>query len=140
MVRVTKRYFFSASHRLHAAQLSDEENARVFSKCNHRWGHGHNYALDVSVEGPVDTRSGMIVSREALDTLVERAVTSRLDYANLNSDVAELSAIVPTTENLSLLIRQWLRKSWPEAFGDQPVRLAKVRVEETDRNSFEVAG
>ena len=82
----------------------------------------------------------MIVSREALDTLVERAVTSRLDHANLNNDVAELSAIVPTTENLSLLIRQWLRKSWPDAFGDQPVRLAKVRVEETDRNSFEVAG
>jgi 6-pyruvoyl-tetrahydropterin synthase len=82
----------------------------------------------------------MIVSRKALDTLVEKAVTSRLDHANLNNDVPELSALVPTTENLSLLIRQWLRKSWPGAFGDQPVQLAKVRVEETDRNSFEVAG
>ena len=140
MVRVTKRYLFSASHRLHAQQLSDEENARVFGKCNHRWGHGHNYALDVSVEGPVDARSGMIVRREALDTLVEGAVTSRLDHVNLNSDVAELSDVVPTTENLSLLIRRWLRQSWAEAFGDQPLRLAKVQVEETGRNRFEVAG
>ena len=82
----------------------------------------------------------MIVSREALDALVEGAVTSRLDHANLNSDVAELSAVVPTTENLSLLIRRWLRQSWAETFGDQPLRLAKVRVEETDRNRFEVAG
>ena len=140
MVRVTKRYFFSASHRLHTTQLSDEENTRVFGKCNHRWGHGHNYALDICVEGPVDTRTGMIVTRKALDTLVEKAVTSRLDHANLNSDVPELSALVPTTENLSLLIRGWLRKSWAGAFGDQPVQLAKVRVEETDRNSFEVSG
>ena len=138
MVQITKRYFFSASHRLHTAQLSAEENSRVFGKCNHPWGHGHNYALDVSIEGAVNKQSGMIVSREVLDSLVKKAVTSRLDHANLNNDVPELFGTVPTTENLSLLIREWLRKSWPDSFGNQPVRLARVRVEETDRNSFEV--
>ena len=71
MPRLTKRYPFSASHRLHAAELSAEENLRLFGKCNNPHGHGHNYTLEVSVSGPVDPGSGMVISRARLDDVVE---------------------------------------------------------------------
>ena len=138
MLLLTKRYPFSASHRLHTAKLSEDENQRLFGKCNNPFGHGHNYTLEVSIEGETDGQSGMILARPALDQIVERAVLSKVDHADLNSDVGEFRDVVPTTENLALVIDRWLREEWNREFAGRPVRLHRIRVEETARNSFEV--
>lgn len=138
MLRLTKTYRFSASHRLHSQRLSAAENARVFGKCNNPLGHGHNYILSVSVSGKPDPSSGLLLSRSRLDALVDRTVLAGLDYAHLNTDVEEFREIVPTTENLSLLIHRRLSQAWEQEFGRQSPRLDRVRVEETARNFFEV--
>jgi 6-pyruvoyltetrahydropterin/6-carboxytetrahydropterin synthase len=140
LLRLTKRYPFVASHRLHVEQLSEEENARLFGKCNYPFGHGHNYVVEVSVSGDADVASGMIVGRDQLDNFVHKNVLSKLDHTNLNTDVAELESVVPTTENLTLLIQRWLSGAWEREFAGRNLRLNRVRIEETARNSFEVKG
>jgi 6-pyruvoyltetrahydropterin/6-carboxytetrahydropterin synthase len=131
-VLLTRRYRFSASHRLDTPVLTAEENRRLYGKCNNPYGHGHDYLLDVTVEGPLDA-SGRVADRSALDALVARQVIDRLDHKNLNADVPELAGAVPTTENLASAIRQTLIKSWT-----LPARLKRVRISETDRNIFEL--
>ena len=129
-MRLTRRYHFSASHRLDTAALSPEENRRLYGKCNNPHGHGHDYAVDITVAGPVDA-NGQIASRDALDALVRDRVLARLDHKNLNLDVAEFRGSVPTTENLATLIRSALEKDWP-----LPARLSGIRISETGRNTF----
>lgn len=137
MTRLTRRYPFSASHRLHSDQLSAGENAELFGKCNNPYGHGHNYVLEVSVEGPVDETTGMLLPRPRIDRFVRDSVLAKIDHTYLNTDVPEFAGnAVPTTENLSLAIDKWLRQGWQSEFGDLGCRLARVRVEETARNSF----
>src|SRR3982075_2296093 len=87
-IELGRRYHFSASHRLHSAHLSEEENCRVFGKCNNPFGHGHNYVLEVNVSGKVDPETGMIVNLADLDGFVESAVLRLLDHKSLNEDVA----------------------------------------------------
>lgn len=129
---LTRRYRFAASHRLHTDALSVEENARLYGKCNNPFGHGHDYVLDVTVTGPVDP-SGQIVNREALDALVREQVLVRLDHRNLNCDVPELRQKVATTENLASAIEKMLTAQWT-----LPASLARVRISETERNTFEL--
>ena len=128
-----RRYRFSASHRLHSQHLSEEENYRVFGKCNNPHGHGHNYVVEVSFSGDVDPATGMIVNLADLDAFVERRVIDEFDHKSLNEDVSAFRDKVPTTENLCLEIFQRL-KSFPGA------RLDRIRIEETGNNSFEFAG
>jgi 6-pyruvoyltetrahydropterin/6-carboxytetrahydropterin synthase len=132
-VRLSRRYSFSASHRLHSAAFSEEENRRLYGKCANPHGHGHNYVLEVTLAGPVDAGTGMVANLAELDAFVERAVMEPLDHKYLNEEVAEFRAMVPTTENLCREI--WRRlKPFPAA------RLARVRIEETSKNSFEYEG
>jgi 6-pyruvoyltetrahydropterin/6-carboxytetrahydropterin synthase len=132
-IELGRRYHFSASHRLHTAHLSEEENSRVFGKCNNPFGHGHNYVLEVSVSGRVDPATGMIANLADLDGFVERAVLQVFDHKSLNEDVAAFHGKVPTTENLCIDIYDRL-KSFSHA------KLERVRIEETRNNSFEYAG
>ena len=132
-IALGRRYHFAASHRLHAAQLSDAENARIYGKCNNPHGHGHNYTVEIRVSGSVDPATGMIANLADLDSFVEREVLDTFDHRSLNEDVAAFREIVPTTENLCMDIFQRL-KSFPKA------KLETVRVEETSNNSFEYAG
>lgn len=132
-IELGRRYRFSASHRLHSLHLSEEENSRIFGKCNNPYGHGHNYVVEVSVSGDVDPATGMIANLDDLDAFVERQVLDPFDHKSLNEDVAAFREKVPTTENLCIEIFQRL-KSFPKA------RLERVRVEETRNNSFEYAG
>jgi 6-pyruvoyltetrahydropterin/6-carboxytetrahydropterin synthase len=132
-VELGRRYHFSASHRLHSEHLSEEENARVFGKCNNPFGHGHNYALEVNVSGRVDPETGMIANLADLDGYVESAVLQALDHKSLNEEVAGFREKVPTTENLCIEIYERL-KSFSHA------KLERVRIEETRNNSFEYAG
>lgn len=129
-MRLTSRYRFSASHRLDTPALSPEQNRRLYGKCNNPHGHGHDYVLDITVEGPVDA-GGQVVNRQALDALVRECVLARLDHKNLNVDVAGLAGSVTTTENLARLVRGALAESWT-----LPARLARVRISETARNTF----
>jgi 6-pyruvoyltetrahydropterin/6-carboxytetrahydropterin synthase len=132
-IELGRRYHFSASHRLHSAHLSEQENCRVFGKCNNPFGHGHNYVLEVSVSGQVDPATGMIANLADLDGFVERAVLQVFDHKSLNEDVAVFQERVPTTENLCIDIYERL-KSFSHA------KLERVRIEETRNNSFEYAG
>jgi 6-pyruvoyltetrahydropterin/6-carboxytetrahydropterin synthase len=138
-MRVTRRYEFSASHRLHAPDLSEEENRRLYGKCNNPFGHGHNYVLEVSVLGPVEPRSGRTVDPEALDTLVRERVLRAFDHKNMNEQIELFRRVVPTTENLGLLIHQRLKEGWSSVFPGQWPELEKVRIAETERNIFEVS-
>ena len=136
---LTRRYRFSASHRLHASQLTDEQNSRLYGKCNHPYGHGHDYVLDVSVRGPLDAATGRIVDLDTLDTLVAREVLAPFEHRNLNIEVDAFRGTVPTTENLAVEIRGRLDRAWPAAFGQRGPRLDRIRIEETKRNHIELA-
>ncbi len=132
-IELGRRYRFSASHRLHSPHLSEEENFRVFGKCNNPCGHGHNYVLEVSLSGDVDPPTGMLANLTELDDFVERHVLDEFDHKSLNEDVPAFREKVPTTENLCIEIYQRL-KSFPKA------KLERIRVQETGNNSFEYAG
>ncbi len=132
-VRVTRRVHFNAAHRLHTPSLSDAENVRLFGPCNNPNFHGHNYELDVTVEGPVDAGTGFVADLGAVKRIVEERVLARLDHRNLNLDVPEFRALNPTTENLVLVI-------WRLLEGHLPGRLAKLVLWETPRNYVEYEG
>ena len=127
---LTRRYRFSASHRLHSAEMSDEENRRVYGKCNNPYGHGHNYALEVTVGGQVDACTGMVCNLAELDEFVSHKVLERFGHENLNC-IDPFQHVVPTTENLCVEIYHLLER------GFRAATLEKVRLEETMMNSFE---
>jgi 6-pyruvoyltetrahydropterin/6-carboxytetrahydropterin synthase len=135
--RVTRRYRFSCSHRLHTAALSEAENSRIYGKCNNPYGHGHDYVLRVTARGPANT-SGQAVNIEALDGLVEREILRELDHRNLNADVEWFRAAPPTSENLAAAICRRLKRHWKAAFPDEWPRLEQICIEETPRNIFQV--
>jgi 6-pyruvoyltetrahydropterin/6-carboxytetrahydropterin synthase len=130
---MTRRYWFSASHRLHSNEMSAEENQTVYGKCNNPHGHGHNYSVEVTVSGQVDQRTGMICNLVDLDNFVHENILERFGHQNLNM-LAEFQEVVPTTENLCVEIFEVLERDFHHAQVD------KIRVEETMLNSFEYAG
>ncbi|HXJ95425.1 MAG TPA: 6-carboxytetrahydropterin synthase [Terriglobia bacterium] len=148
MVHLTHRYRISAAHRLHNPVLTDEENARLYGKCNNPRGHGHDYALEVTVCGKVNPATGMVVDIGLLDEVVQRQVLDRFDHKHLNLDVEEFRTRVPTTENLCLVIYDLLAHCFPlsrdreanSGNSRMAARLEKVRVEETRSNFFEYQG
>ena len=132
-IELTRRYSFAASHRLHSNQLGEEENRRIYGKCNNPYGHGHNYHVEVTVSGAVNPATGMLVELPALDDFVEREVLEAYGHKFLNVECVEFAGQVPTTENVCREIYKRV-KPFPGA------RLERVRVEETGSNSFEYAG
>jgi 6-pyruvoyltetrahydropterin/6-carboxytetrahydropterin synthase len=130
---LSRRYMFSASHRLNSEAMSAEENALTYGKCNNPHGHGHNYRLEVTVSGAVDKATGMVCNLTDLDSFVQREILDQFDLENLNMR-PEFRHIVPTTENLCTTIYDILQRGFTHA------HLEKVRIEETMMNSFEYAG
>lgn len=130
---LTRRYLFSASHRLHSVDMSADENRATYGKCNNPYGHGHNYMLEVTVSGAVDESTGMVCNLVDLDQCVGREVLSRYNLENLNT-LQDFAKLVPTTENLCIEIFEILQRKFAQA------HLDKVRLEETMMNSFEYAG
>jgi 6-pyruvoyltetrahydropterin/6-carboxytetrahydropterin synthase len=130
---LTRRYWFSASHRLHSDDMSESENVATYGKCNNPYGHGHNYALEVTVNGHVDRATGMVCNLADLDGFVQDNVIGRFEHVNLNT-LQEFAGCVPTTENLCTEIYEILHRGFHHA------HLEKVRLEETGSNSFEYAG
>jgi 6-pyruvoyltetrahydropterin/6-carboxytetrahydropterin synthase len=136
--RVTRRYEFAASHRLHSTQLSDEDNRRLYGKCNNPYGHGHNYVIEVSARGPLDASTGRAVDTAALDRLVAAGVLAPFQHRNLNEEVATFAQVVPTSENLAAEICRRLKHDWRSAFPGEWPKLEKIRIAETPRNIFEI--
>ena len=130
---LTRRYMLSASHRLQTDVLTDEQNRATYGKCNNPHGHGHNYAIEVTVSGQVSPETGMVCDLADLDAAVKTHIVERFDHQNLNT-LSEFATRVPTTENLASVIYDILKRSFAAA------HLEKVRIEETLMNSFEYAG
>lgn len=139
MLTVTRSYDFSASHRLHAPGLTDEENSEIFGKCNWSNGHGHNYEVEVTLSGDVDPDTGELYPLALLDRIVDEEVLKPYDHRHLNYDAPEFRNLNPTSENLTRVI-------WDKLAGriadspNQTARLYKVVVRETERNYFEYYG
>jgi 6-pyruvoyltetrahydropterin/6-carboxytetrahydropterin synthase len=129
MVRFTRKYHFCAAHRLHSDLLSDEENKRIFGKCNNPHGHGHNYYLDVSVQGEPDPVTGMVMNLADLDRIVNEIIIHKMDHKHLNFDVEELNGLNPTSDVLVKVISDLLSPHLP--------KLYRVGLWETEKNYFE---
>jgi len=139
VVKVTRQYRFSASHRLHSPQLSEDENWQVYGKCNNPYGHGHDYVVQVQVSGVVDEDSGLALPVEALDGMMERLVLRDVSNGNLN-DLPAFAEVVPTTEMLAIEVDRRLRAGWSAVFPEAWPQLDGVRILETKRNVFETIG
>lgn len=134
-VRVTRRLHFSAAHRLYRPEWSDERNAQVFGDCaNPNW-HGHNYEVDVTVEGEIDPETGYVMDLKLLRDRVEERVLVDVDHRNLNLEVPWLQGVNPTTENLVVAVWKRIEGGLPEG-----VRLDRIVLWETPRNSVEYSG
>ena len=133
-VTVTRRLRFNAAHRVHNPALSDEENAAIFGKCNNPNWHGHNYILDVSVEGDIDPRTGYVLDLSALKELVEREVVNKVDHKNFNLDVDFMQSTIPTSENIVVAFWRLL------ADRVKPAKLARLVLWETENNYVEYSG
>lgn len=134
-VKVTRRVHFSAAHRLGRTEWSEERNRSVFGDCSNPNWHGHNYELDVTVEGEVDPETGFVYDLKALRELVERSVLDDLDHRNLNVDVPWMAGMNPTTENVVVAIWNRLSPELPAG-----VRLTRLVLWETPRNYVEYEG
>lgn len=132
-VSVTRRYRFSAAHRLYSTELSENDNRKIFGKCYNPNGHGHNYVVYVTVGGVIDEETGRVVDLDVLDRIVTKTIVQRFDHMDLNQD-PEFLTKTTTGENLAMLVWDLLAKE------SLPGRLGKVGVIETRDNYFEYSG
>lgn len=131
---VTRREVFSASHRLYNPNLSDEENNRIFDKCNNPHGHGHNYILEVTVKGAVNEKTGYVIDLKELKKIMKENVIKQVDHKHLNSDVDFMKGIIPTAENIAVAIWNQLNDKIPGG------ELYSVKIYETENNYAEFRG
>ncbi|HSC54982.1 MAG TPA: 6-carboxytetrahydropterin synthase [Phnomibacter sp.] len=130
-VSVFRKEHFNAAHRLHNPALSDADNAAIFGKCNLPNFHGHNYELIVQVTGEIDQRTGYVMDMKELSDIIKREVHARFDHRNLNEDTVEFKHLIPTAENIVVVIYQLLRPHIPAAHD------LKIKLFETERNFVE---
>ena len=134
-VKVTRSLHFSAAHRLHREEWTDEENQRVFGDCSNPNWHGHNYEMDVTVTGPVAPDTGFVIDLKVLRDLVEELVIDDVDHGNLNLDVPWMQGVIPSTENFVVAIWNRIAGRLPEG-----VKLERIVLHETPRNYVEYTG
>lgn len=134
VIELTQQFEFSAAHRLHCPDLSDEENVKLFGKCNNPEGHGHNYVIEVTVSREIDSDRGNVISLHEFEAIVKQTVIDRLDHKHLNRDIEYFAEVNPTVENIAVVIFDWLG----EKFGS--AKLEKVKVFETPKTWAEYAG
>ncbi|KAF7989564.1 hypothetical protein HCN44_008238 [Aphidius gifuensis] len=126
---LTRRESISSCHRLHSPHLSEEENKKTYGKCNNYWGHGHNYTVEVTVRGPVDSKTGMVINIADLKIYMHKVLMEQLDHKNLDKDVEYFKSVVSTTENVAIYIFNELKKLM-----DKPSLLYEVKIWETEKN------
>ncbi len=128
MVYLTRRTSFSASHRLWSNQLSEAENYAVYEKCANPNGHGHNYVLEVTIQGTPDPQTGMVMNLTELKHAVSEQIIKWVDHKHLNYDVPWLEGSIPTTEVLAIKFWERLAEVFPMNL------LYEVKLYETENN------
>ena len=136
MMLITRKFHFSASHRLFDPKLSDEENLKIFGKCSNPNGHGHNYIMDVTISGEVEQSTGFVMDLAELKSIVEKHIIEKVDHKNLNIDVDFLKGVLPSTENLA--VRFW--EQIESSVITENRKLYSIRLQETVNNSAEYRG
>ena len=136
MVEMTQQFEFSAAHRLHCDELSDEENRAVFGKCNNPNGHGHNYVVEVTVAGEPDARTGAVLPLPKFEQVVKQRVIDVLDHTHLNLDTEAFARVNPSVENIAKVVFELLQQGAPLS----PAKLRRVRVYETPKTWAEFGG
>lgn len=134
MITISRRETFNAAHRLFREEWSDEKNLEVFGKCSHPNYHGHNYVLEVLVTGEIDPKTGFVMDLKDLKSIVQDKVLERFDHRNLNLDCPEFNGIIPTTENIAVVIWKILRENLSQQLE------IEVRVSETEKNKVYYRG
>ena len=134
MVYVTRKAHFAAAHRLYNAAWSEEENNRVFGKCNNPNGHGHNYNVEVTVAGYPPTETGMVIDLKELAEIVDREVIERVDHKHLNLDVDFMKGVIPTAENIAMAFWKILESRIPHG------KLYSIKLYESENNVVEYRG
>jgi 6-pyruvoyltetrahydropterin/6-carboxytetrahydropterin synthase len=141
-VTLTRIYHFAGSHRLHSPKLSEAENLTLFRECNNQGGHGHNFYLHVTVTGPIDRRTGMIVNLGDLDPAIQEHVLRKVDHRFYSAEYLQLSEApdhpepwIATSENIVRVIYPWAQAAMPPG-----VELVRLQLDETASNRFEYAG
>ena len=133
-IELTEQFEFSAAHRLHCNDLSDEENREIFGKCNNPAGHGHNYVIEVSVSKAVDSDRGQVIAIHEFESIVKRLIIDRLDHKHLNLDIDYFKEVNPSVENIAIAIYNWLEGQFGSA------KLEKVKVFETPKTWAQYSG
>ncbi|GAB1441649.1 6-carboxytetrahydropterin synthase [Ignavibacteriales bacterium] len=131
---VTRREVFSSAHRLYNPAFSEDENELVYDKCNNYNGHGHNYILEVVVEGEIDERTGYVIDLKVLKKIIIENVIRKVDHKHLNMDVDFMTDVIPTAENIAVKIWDQLVDKIPNG------RLYKIKLSETENNYVEYFG
>jgi 6-pyruvoyltetrahydropterin/6-carboxytetrahydropterin synthase len=126
---LTRRECFSACHRLHSEALTDEENRAIYSKCNNPNGHGHNYVVEVTVKGPVEVATGMVMNIQELKENMDAAIMQTMDHKSIDKDVPYFAHLVSTTENVSIFVWEQLKQVMAK-----PELLYEVKIWETEKN------
>ena len=133
-MKVCRRVNFNAAHRLHRKDWSDEKNDAVFGKCNNPNFHGHNYIMEVWIEGDIDPETGYVIDLKILKDIIKEEIVERFDHRNLNLDCPEFENLIPTAENIILVSWNLLRSKLDEKFK------LKLKLWETENNIFEYDG
>jgi len=136
LVYITRKFHFSASHRVFNPALSDEENYKIFGKCSNPNGHGHNYVLDVTVAGEIDPQTGFVMDLTDLKHLVEKEIIEKVDHKNLNSDVDFMKNVLPSAENIAAKFWERVENKIDKSKG----KLISIKLQETVNNSVEYRG
>jgi 6-pyruvoyltetrahydropterin/6-carboxytetrahydropterin synthase len=133
-MRVCRRSNFNAAHRLFRPDWSDEKNQEVFGKCNNPNFHGHNYTLEVWIEGEIDPETGYVIDLKLVKDLVKKEIEERFDHKNLNLDCPEFQSLIPTAENIAVVCYDLLRDKIDSKFK------LTIRLWETENNIVEYNG
>ena len=136
MVYITRRFHFSASHRVFNPAFGDEKNYEVYGKCSNPSGHGHNYVVDVTVAGDVDPDIGFVMDLTELKHLVENQIIEKVDHHNMNTDVDFMKDVIPSTENIAIKFWEQIAPS----INNNKRKLYSIRIQETVNNTVEYKG
>jgi 6-pyruvoyltetrahydropterin/6-carboxytetrahydropterin synthase len=138
-VYVSRKIEFNAAHRLFNPHVTDKENFQIYGKCSNKYGHGHNYLLEITLCGIVNRDSGFLFDLKELKSILEEEIIARFDHRHLNHDVAELQDCVPTTEVLAVLIWEILEQRLSN-INNREFSLHEVKIYETGKNAVRYLG
>ena len=133
-MKICRRSTFNAAHRLFKPEWDDSKNELVFGKCSNPNYHGHNYVVETWVEGEIDSETGYVLDLKILKDIIKEEISDRFDHANLNLDCKEFENLIPTTENITVVIWNLLRKRLDDKFK------VTIKVWETENNVCEYSG